>query len=361
MIIKRYLTREVVTAMSAVTFVLVIAFLCQQIVRYLNYAAIGKIPTSVLLQLVSFEIPYLLALLLPLGLYFGILLAYGRLYADQEMAILQMSGFGNRRLLRLTAKIAAAIALLILILMMWVNPWISAKRQQVMTSDEATLHLIQTLIPGRLQPSPDGRHVMYVESMSRDRTRAQNVFMAQEKDNPGNPDQPSWMLVFAGQGYQMKDKSSQETFFVTTDGYRYEGTVGQNDYKIIQFKKYAVRIPQNDMQVTHQEDESLSISQLWDDYANPKRAAEFQWRFSFSISAFLLALLAVTMSAIRPRQGRYMRLLPAGLIYIVYVNLLFVARHWVELGAIPIMLGMWWVHGLVLILFLLLFSFRPKV
>jgi lipopolysaccharide export system permease protein len=245
--------------------------------------------------------------------------------------------------------------------MLWVNPWISAKRQQVMSSDEATLHLIQTLIPGRLQPSPDGRHVMYVERMSRDRTKAENVFMAHESDNPDNPDQGSWMLLFASQGYQMKDKPSQETYFVTTDGYRYEGTVGQNEYKIIRFKKYAVRIPQNDVHVTHQQGEVLSISQLWDDYANPKSAAELQWRLSISLSAFLLAMLAVTMSSVRPRQGRYMRLLPAGLIYVVYVNLLFVARRWVEQGSVSVPIGIWWVHALVLAAILLTLSLRPKV
>ncbi|MFZ2315128.1 MAG: LPS export ABC transporter permease LptF [Gammaproteobacteria bacterium] len=366
MIITRYLSKEVMNALIAITLILLLAFLSQQVVRYLNYVAIGKIPTGILLQLVSFEIPYLLAFLLPLGLYLGILLAYGRLYSDNEMAILQMSGFGRRRLMRLTVMIGAVVSLIVLLLMTWVNPLISAKRQVMMASDEATLHLVETLIPGRFQTSPDGRHVMYVEKLSRNHERAENVFMAQElkqaaaTTEDGGPVQPAWMLVSAKEGYQEKDPASSDQFFVTRDGYRYEGTPGQNDYKIVQFKKYAVRILQGDPRVTHQEVETLSTLKLWQEYAKPKEAAEFQWRFSVAFSAILLALLAVPLSRVRPRQGRFLALLPAILIYIFYINLLFVARHWVEQGDISIAVGMWWVHGLMLAVVGLILLFNAR-
>jgi lipopolysaccharide export system permease protein len=63
-------------------------------------------------------------------------------------------------------------------------------------------------------------------------------------------------------------------------------------------------------------------------------------------------LLAVPASRVQPRSGRYLGLLPAVLIYIVYINLLNLARHWLELGILPQALGMWWVHGLMLLLVL---------
>lgn len=348
MIVTRYLVREVTTTLLAVTAILLVAFLSQQLVRYLNYVAVGKIPTNVLFQLVSFEIPYLLAILLPLALYLGILLAYGRLYADNEMNILNLCGFGRKKIFWLTTKLACVIGGVILVLMFWINPFISAKRQQIMQNDEATLHLIQTLIPGRFQVSLDGHHVMYVEKLSRDRQQAENVFIAKEMKEP-NKAETSWMLVLAKQGYQIQYPSS-DVFFVTTDGYRYEGTPGQNDYTITQFKKYAVRIPQNDMRLMHMQDETLPTFELLQHYNQPSQAAEFQWRFSIGLSAVLLGLLAVPLSAIRPRVGRYLILLPAILFYIVYINLLFVARHWVLQGVVPISLGMWWVHLLMLLL-----------
>lgn len=360
MIIKRYLTREVVYTMLAVITVLMLAFLSQQIVRYLNYVAIGKIPTNVLLELVSFEVPYLLAMLLPLALYLGILIAYGRFYADNEMSILNMSGFGDKRVLRLTMVISLCVAMVVLFLMMWINPWVSLKRQEVMASDEATLHMIETIMPGRFQVSPDGKHVMYVEELSRNHKRAKNVFMAQQKVDNDNPRYNDWTLVYAREGYQSRVKNISDPFFVTLDGYRYEGTPGQNDYKIIQFKKYAIRIPQKDVRITHPEDEALSVSALWDDYANPKRAAELQWRVSIALSVILLACLAAPLSAVRPRKSRFFILLPAILLYIVYINFLIVARHWVEQGDISRFIGMWWVHACMLATILLVILFRSR-
>jgi lipopolysaccharide export system permease protein len=365
-IIARYLTREVVYALLGVTIILLLALLSQQVVRYLNFVAVGKIPTNVLLQLVSFEVPYILSFLLPLGLYLGVLLVYSRMYIDNEMSILQMYGFGSRRLMRLTMMIAFVVALIVLVLMIWVNPIVSVKRQQVMASDEATVHLVQTLMPGRFQVSPDGRHVLYVEKLSRDHQRAENVFLAQEKKNSdaaNNDAQHSWMLVLAREGYQVKDKNSEDQFFVTEDGYRYEGTPGQNDYKIIQYKKYAIRIPENEVRVRNEENEELPMWQLWQDYSKPRKAAEFQWRISLAITTFLLAILAVPLSAVRPRQGRYLSLIPAVLVYIVYIQLLYIARHWVESGAVPISIGMWWVHGVMFlfILSVLILSSKQRV
>lgn len=360
MIIQRYLTKEVLGSLTAVITVLMLAFLSQQVVRYLNYVAIGKIPTGVLLELVSFEIPYLLALLLPLALYLGILLAYGRMYADQEMAILDMAGFSAWRLLRLTAMMSMVVAGLVLVLMLWVNPWISLKRQEVMSSDEATLHMIETLMPGRFQVSPDGKHVMYVESLSRDHKRAQNVFIAQQKILPDQPDQTQWSLIFAEQGYQKKMKNIPDPFFVTVDGYRYEGTPGQNDYKIIKYKTYAIRIPQADSRLIHPENEALPVTALWNDYDNPKRAAELQWRLSVGLSALMLALFAAPLSAVRPRKSRFFILLPGVIVYIVYFNMLVVARHWVEQGSVTPVLGMWWVHAVMLSLVLGLVFVRSR-
>lgn len=352
MIIARYLSREVFRTLFAVTLVLLLTFLSQRIVRDLNSVAVGKIPTGVLLQLIGYEIPYLLSFLLPLGLYLGILLAYGRMASDNEIAILQLSNFGSRRIMRLTLVIAGIMSAVVLYLMLVINPWLAAKRQDMMASDEATVYLVQTMTPGRFQVSPDGAFVMYVEKLSRDRQLAQNVFLAQEHDHDDENAQSvsGWTLVLADQGYQIKDKDSQEQFFVMSNGYRYEGTVGQNDYKITHYKKYAIRIPKPETR-THKETEAMSTMQLWQHYddMDPRPAAELQWRISMAISTLLLAMLAVPLSMLRPRQGRYQVLLPAAIFYIVYLNLLFIARHWVEQGNVPVSVGLWWVHGVVLL------------
>ena len=62
----------------------------------------------------------------------------------------------------------------------------------------------------------------------------------------------------------------------------------------------------------------------------------------------VLALIAVPLSALRPREGRYARVAAAILLYFVYANLLSAAQVWIEKGRLPPGVGTWWVHAIFL-------------
>ncbi len=362
MILSRYLTREVFGSLCAVTFVLLLIFMSNQLVRYLSYAASGKLAANILLQLLGFEVPYLLALLLPLGLYLGIILAYGRMYADNEMSVIQAGGISEIRLMGITSLLTLFVTIVILILTVWINPLIMLKKEHTMTEGMSAENVLATLMPGRFQASSDGKRVVYVEYISRNRKAADNIFYA-DQVKPATPDNLSgtWSVVSAAHGYQVKDHSNKQSFLVAEQGYRYEGVPGQNDYKIAQFKKYSVQIPEVIVGNKHQETESIPTSQLWKDYAKPTYAAELQWRLATPLSAFLLSLLAIPLSHVQPRQGRYSAILPAILIYILYINLLFVARNWIEQKFIPASVGLWGVHSILFVVVLGVIFFRSAM
>ena len=354
MIINRYLNKEMMSTLAAVTLILMLVFLSQQTVRYLGYAASGKIASNILLPLLGFEIPYLLVLLLPLGLYLGMFLVYSRLYTDSEIFVLNASGYGLTRLIKATVPLTVTIAAMVMILALWVNPWLASQKDQLIAKGMAEENILKSLMPGRFHVSADGRRVIYVESISQHRKQAENLFIAEEKktipDSPdkGLTDQQNQVIISAMQGSPFYDKSLNEHFVVATNGYRYEGIPGQNDYKIIQFKKYAVHIPDVTLESSRELQEGVPTARLWKQYSKPTYAAELQWRCSLALSPLILALLVFPLTQVKPRQGRYLMAIPALLIYTIYINLLFVARHWVELGAISVYLGMWWVHGLFL-------------
>ncbi len=74
----------------------------------------------------------------------------------------------------------------------------------------------------------------------------------------------------------------------------------------------------------------------------------------------LRTLLAVPLSRLRPREGRYARLLQAILIYFVYSTFLSAGKVWLARGKIPDYLGLWWVHGAVIVL-AYLFIYGPAI
>jgi lipopolysaccharide export system permease protein len=70
--------------------------------------------------------------------------------------------------------------------------------------------------------------------------------------------------------------------------------------------------------------------------------------------------VAVPLSRVNSRAGKFAKLLPAVIIYILYANFMFLARDAMVSGKIPIWIGMWWIHALVLLLGLFLL-WRSKV
>jgi lipopolysaccharide export LptBFGC system permease protein LptF len=62
------------------------------------------------------------------------------------------------------------------------------------------------------------------------------------------------------------------------------------------------------------------------------------------LMALVLTLVAVPLSRLRPRQGRYARVGFAIVVYFVYSNLLAASKVWLEKGELPPQIGVWWVH-----------------
>jgi lipopolysaccharide export system permease protein len=87
--------------------------------------------------------------------------------------------------------------------------------------------------------------------------------------------------------------------------------------------------------------------------------ATIQWRFSLVLLVLLVTVLAVAMSRTTPRQGRYVKLLPAMLLYFAYMTALDILRRKMSEGDINIAPGMLTVHVLFLaVAILLLFGDR---
>ena len=74
-----------------------------------------------------------------------------------------------------------------------------------------------------------------------------------------------------------------------------------------------------------------------------------------------MALAAIPLARVNPRQGRFYRLIPAVLGYMMYVGMLLVTRSAIEdySGVLPWYLNMAWIHLMAAtIVFLLYFGSR---
>lgn len=358
MIIFRYFVKEVYSTSFAVTSVLLLIFLSNQFIRFLTITAAGKLAAFQILYLLALEIPQLLCFLLPLGLYIGLLLAFGRLYADSEMVVLSTCGLSARRLIAYTMMMASVIFLIVSLLSFLVSPYVATTRNHAL-NEIKNASALQTILPGSFQAVESGSKVYYVQSMSSDRQQLKGIFEADEIDTGNNVVPEAWNVLAANDGYGYQDVKTGDKFIVANQGYRYQGIPGDNEFRLLQFQKYGLRISSSPP-LTNSDTDNIPtrhlISQVF--HHNVAADAELQWRLAMPLSVLLLALLALPMSQVKPRQGKFAKIFPAVLIYIIYANMMLVAQNWLEQGIIPPGIGLWWIHGILILTIFILFSWQ---
>tara|TARA_R110002094_G_scaffold2117_4_gene8946 strand:- start:1889 stop:3016 length:1128 start_codon:yes stop_codon:yes gene_type:complete len=338
-IIFRYLTKEVLISMSAVTGVLLLIIMSGRLIKYLANAAEGKLSADILLLLISYRIPGFLELILPLGLFLGILLSYGRLYLENEITTLSACGLSDKRLQWLTLGPAAMVAVLVASLSFWVTPWGAGQVKQLLNKQESMTEF-DVLIEGRFQKLPSKGRVSYVGELTNNRTELRDIFLSEQmKTRSGD----QLGIVVAESGRQYMDPQTRSRFLLLKNGYRYEGMPGHADFRMISFEEYGVRLQQSQVRELVTEIEVLPTADLWN-REGYEYWAQLHWRISLPILCIMVTLLAVPLSKVNPRQGRYARLLPSILLYLSYLTLLTSARSGMDEGEPDAVLRFWSVH-----------------
>ena len=331
MIIFRYITREVLISTLAVTAVLMLIITSARLIKYLSDAAAGKLEASAVLLVLLYRMPGFLELLLPLGLFLGILLAYGRLCLDSEMVVLKATGFSDHRLLAYAYGPTAVVAVIVLILSIWLTPLGLQKAEQMLFAQDARSEL-ELVTPGRFLSQSSGQ-VTYAEAVEGDQLK--QVFLSRR----GEDGRPNILIAQAAERRLFPE--AQQRFLVLLNGYRYDGRPGEAEVTRIRYSEYGVQLDEPELAAEIREVDAKPTAMLWASSHVRDRAA-LHWRISLPVLALVVALLAVPLSYTNPRQGRFAKLIPSILLYLVYMAFLTTARSNVESGDSPFLL--WGVH-----------------
>ncbi len=337
-LINRYIFREALGSWLLVTGVLMFILLSNQFAEVLADAAANRLPREAVFLVLGLSSLQYLTILAPLGLFLGLMLALARLNTDSEMAALMACGIGPGRLmgplLLLATLLAAGLA------------WISLEQgpTAVRTIEGLELRAKQELELGFLQAgrftTPDGGEtVIYAREVSDD-GKIGDVFIQRREDDRVT-------VILAAAGERRRDEVDGYQTFVLFDGKRYEGIPGQKNFRMIEFAEHGIPLVLQSSEVPEPELEAIPTATLLRSNEIEQRA-ELHWRLAAPASLFVLALLSIPLSRSKPREGKFGRVAVGILVYIVYSNLLAVARVWLERGVMPEWLGLWWVHGLVL-------------
>jgi lipopolysaccharide export system permease protein len=342
--LDRYVFREVAVAWVGVTGVLLLILVSNQLAAVLGQAAERGYPKEVIGGLIGLTTIQNLTVLIPIGLLLGIVLALGRLYQESEMAAMRACGIGTGRLLRPIGLLAAVVVAFLAWLALHGAPQAYGRAQEI-RREALRQAQFGALVPGKFHTFAGGSAVFYAESADPDGT-LRKVFVQRRAGD-------RLEVALAERARHTVEEGGALHVLVLYDGERYEGTPGQAVMRRVRFAEHGLPVRVADPATGPQRIEARSTRDL---LASPDREAkaELQWRISLPLMAVVLTLLAVPLSELKPRQGRYGRIGAAILVYFVYSNLVSAAKTWVEKGSLDPAVGLWWTHAIVLVAALVL-------
>ncbi|MGH8127560.1 MAG: LPS export ABC transporter permease LptF [Gammaproteobacteria bacterium] len=352
-IFDRYVARETAMTWAAVAAVLVLVVVVNRFAVYLGEAASGQIPAGATFALLGLSVIGLLEIIVPVSLFLAIVLVLGRLYRDQEVVAAFVCGLTPGRLYRPFALLGVLAAVLLAVLALWASPWAHATSHRMSVSAQSTAQ-VSVLEAGQFKSMAGGDGVFYVGGIDSTTGELHSVFA--EMDENEKP-----LLITSIEG-RLVTSTSGERHLELGPGHRYEGSPDALDWTLTRFASARILVqPPGEGPASTTDYDRMPTATLME-RSEPGAQATLQWRLVQPLTALLLMLIAVPLAHMRPRQGRYARLVPAILVYLIYFNLLGVARIWVTHGEVGPLPGVWWVPALALFfgLFLLWLRFGRR-
>ena len=340
MIIRRYLVKQVVSTSLVVIALLTLIMMGGRLIKYFGVAAQGRLDAGILFSIIGYRLPEFLTLILPLGFFIGLMLVFGRLYVDHEMAVLNGSGISRHQLARLLIPMTLVYLLAQGFLMLWASPW-GIRQFEALTSEQAVRTGFDLVRPKEFISS--GPYTIYAGDLSEDRKNLKDIFFYQRAEKEGKPD----VMILAQEATRIEMPNDAANVVDLVNGRRYEIYPGTPQYTQAEFETYRLRIESNkEAELASDEVEALPTGQLWKNRQDPVVASELGWRVFVPFAIVIALILSVALSEVSPRQGRYLKLFPALMIFASLIVALMAIKTRVSKAEMGI-----WAYPLVLIIY----------
>ena len=341
MVAARHINRELLVVFVATLLVLFAVAVGGRFIGYLQDAAASKFAADDLMTIMALRLPGFVHLIAPFAFYIAVLLTVGRLHAEQEMAILRSSGAGTGRLLAWVLPSATLLACGVGALSLWVTPDRNAELTRFLIQQRANASF-DRLSPGTFNSFGRGQRTLYADSISEDGQTLGGVFIFEHGE--GEP----LVTVWADQASRYVDERTGSQFLVLGDGTRHSRERTQGDThrrQVIEFSTLSQKIDTDAAASRRVKPEALPSATLWH-RSDSAAAAELHWRIALPTFTLISALIALGLAPVKPRQGRFGRVLPGMAALVAYYLALLANQNALLSGHLPVLAGLWPAHAL---------------
>lgn len=339
-LVDRYVIREVAKAFAAIVVVLLAIVVSLMFLRTLEEVNLGGLGVDLVFLYLRLQLLRDASSLLPPAFFLAILVTLNRLARDSELIAMNACGIGPPRIYRTLILLAIPVALLTGWFALFLQPEAAAGIQEIRLRQKEQATQLAGLQPGRFYVEEQGGIVVYIGAIDQ-RQALGDIFILDRRGDESR-------LVISKGGQHRIDEATGDHLVTLNSGQRFDGQPGSGAFLVGDFAEYRIRIRESgapprklSKRATTPSLELLNASDIAD-------RVELEHRIAAPLAIFTLAVLAIPLVEISPRQKTSGRLLLAFLAYFSFFNLQRLAETWLESGVTPPWMGSLWYQFAIL-------------
>ncbi|MBI1748812.1 MAG: LPS export ABC transporter permease LptF [Acidobacteria bacterium] len=340
--IDRYIISELLPPFLVCLLVFSFIVFAQELGRLVQLLISRDAGWPVALKLAFSILPRILIFTLPLSFLVGIIVGFSRLSSDSEIIALRASGFHLFYILRPAIILSLLVWLVSLSLSLYWLPLGNA-RLRALTYEIGMTQATSAIQP-RVFTEDLPNTVLYIESLSENRSRWQNIFLA---DTGDKTDQK---IILAQRGRLLMEPFTRKVQAHLENGLIYKVDMERSDKdNVSRFETTELPIASEDAPVQRPRErrtEELTIRQLWQHIrARTAQAREMQvelnLRLALAFSVWAFCLMGVPLGIFTRKGGRATGFVVGILLIMLFYILLFAGKRLAVAGTWSPVLGVW--------------------
>ena len=340
-ILSLYIIREISSLFLLGIVIFTLVLLMGRLIKLTELVVSNGVPLADVGRMILYLIPSFLVFTIPMAFLLAVLLAFGRLSADNEIIVLKASGISLTQVMPPVLICSVVVVMLGLgasaIGVPWGNTAFKELGLQVLKRNITSTIQEKTFwddIPGV---------VMYTDHYD-EQSRSLKGVVIHDGRNQKSP-----MTIFARDGVVTSESGSQALLLTLRNGsIHIAGTDGL--YRLVNFGEYSMTVGENGGSTAISRNESdmwlPELQRQIDDPATSppdrlKMQTELQSRFTFPFASLVFAILAVPLGIQNRRSGKSGGFTVSIAIILAYYILMSVVRSLAEKGGVLPAVALW--------------------
>jgi lipopolysaccharide export system permease protein len=340
-ILSLYIIREIASLFLLGIVVFTLILLMGRLIKLTDLVISRGVPMADISRMILYLMPSFLVFTIPMAFLLAVLLAFGRLSADNEITVMKAGGLSLVQIMPPVVLCAMVAVLLTLAASTIGVPWGNSAFKRI--SFEMLKQNVAVTIREKVFWDDIPGIVLYTDHYDEQNHTLKGVIIHDGRD------QTRPMTIFAATGLVGCTPNLQDICLVLNNGSIHAAGKG-NEYRLVNFREYALTVasPGKGGGIGRNELD-MGVGELRrqiDAPATPpatrlKMAAELQSRFAFPFASLVFAVVAVPLGIQNRRSGKSAGFSVSIGVLLAYYVLLSLLRTLAERGTLPAGLALW--------------------